>query len=74
MKKESLSFIEAVKFLAKRYNIELEEEHESAEQQQSRLKREALFLLNHRVMRYFVSQLLKSKEPLQYIEARFNSE
>lgn len=73
MKKEALSFIEAVKFLAKRYNIDIEEEAESSEQQQSRLKREALFLLNDRVMKYYISQLLKSDQPLKYIEARFNS-
>lgn len=39
MKRESLSFIDAVKFLAKRYNIDIEEERESEEQKQSRLKR-----------------------------------
>ena len=32
MKKESLSFIEAVKFLAKKYNVEIEEEKETSEQ------------------------------------------
>ena len=74
MKKESLSFIEAVKFLAKKYNVEIEEEKETSEQQQSRLKHEAMYLLNQRVMEYYASQLKKSKEPLQYIESRFNPE
>lgn len=74
MKRESLSFIDAVKFLAKRYNIDIEEERESEEQKQARLKREALLALNHRVMMFFVSNLLKSKEPLAYIEKRFNQE
>ena len=72
MKRESLSFIDAVKFLAKRYNIDIEEERESEEQKQARLRREALLALNHRVMMFFVSNLLKSKEPLAYIEKRFN--
>ena len=74
MKKEALSFIDAVKYLANRYGVEIEEEKESTEQQQARLKREAMYLLNDRVRKYFASQLLKSKEPLQYIESRFSPE
>lgn len=61
MKHEAMSFNDAVRLLAKRYNIEIEEEQESSEAREARMKREALTLLNQRVADYYV-QLINTKE------------
>lgn len=61
MKHEGISFVEAVKILAKKYNIEIEEEQESAEQRESRMKREALQGLNERVANYY-RELIQTTE------------
>ncbi len=62
MKHEALTFPEAVKKLAKRYGIEVEEDTSSPEEQQARLKREALAGINERVAAFYAGQI-RAKTP-----------
>ena len=62
MKHEAMTFAEAVKFLGKKYGIEIEEEQESAEAREARMKREALQLLNERVANFY-RELIQSNRP-----------
>ena len=57
MKKEGYTYPEAVRALAKKYSIEIEEEQEDAEAYTRRMKREALLALNERVAKFYVSKI-----------------
>jgi DNA primase len=57
MKHEQLSYYEALKFLAKKYNIELKEKELTDEQKQAFNERESLFILNNYAKDYFVKIL-----------------
>ncbi len=46
MKHEQLSYVEALKYLAKKYSIEVEEKELTQEQQEAYNERESLFILN----------------------------
>ena len=59
---EGYTYIEAIRHLAKKYNIELEEEEETDEQRVSRDRRESLFIVNEFAAGWFHDQLLKSDE------------
>ncbi len=61
MKNEGLTFPEAVKKLAARYSIDVEEDTDSPEKQQARMKREALAGLNERVATFYAS-LIRRKD------------
>ena len=76
MKHENLTFVEAVKVLANKYNIEIDEEPESAEARESRMRHEALVGLNERVAKFYV-ELIHSKEGAtawNYAVARFTTD
>jgi DNA primase len=62
MEYEHFSYPEALKFLAKRYHIEIEEEEQTAEQIQEKNEKESLFLLNQFAQSYFSKNLLESAE------------
>lgn len=57
MKHEQLSYFEALKFLAKRYNIEVEERELTDEQKEEYNERESLFIINEYARDYFVNTL-----------------
>lgn len=59
MRYKNLSFPEAVKELAKKYNIEIEEDNEPQTQEdlQKSLKRDSMFTINQRVADYFVEAI-----------------
>lgn len=57
MKHEQLSYYEALKFLAKKYNIEIQEREFTDEQKQAYNERESLFILNDYARDYFVNTL-----------------
>lgn len=57
MKRDNLSFPEAVKSLAHRYGIEIEEEKETEQQIQLRQKRESMFIINQKASDFYVSEL-----------------
>lgn len=57
MKHEQLSYYEALKFLAKKYSIEVKEKELTDEQKQAFNERESLFILNNYAKDYFVNTL-----------------
>ena len=61
-KQEHLSFSEAIKWLAKRYNIELEEEEQTAEQQLEQSERESLGVVQQWAMSWSIDQLWNTDE------------
>lgn len=62
MEHEGLSYPEALKFLAKKYHIPIEEKKLSPEQKQHQSDRESMFVLNEYAQKYFRSVLLNSPE------------
>lgn len=62
MEMEGYTYVEALRHLAKKYGIELEEEEETEEQRVSRNKRESLFIVNEFAASWFHDQLLHADE------------
>ncbi|GAP71255.1 DNA primase [Candidatus Symbiothrix dinenymphae] len=62
MKHEQMSYPEALKYLAKKYNIEVRETELTDEQKQAHNEREALFIINGFAQKTFTDQLLISEE------------
>ena len=60
MKHEQLSFPEAVRLIAEKYNFELEETEQTAEEQQLRDERESLFIITKFAKEYFESNLFET--------------
>jgi DNA primase len=61
-KQEHLSFVEAIRWLAKRYNIELEEEEQSEEQQLEQSERESLAVVQQWALDWSVDQLWNAED------------
>lgn len=57
MEHEQLNYYEALKFLAKKYNIEIQEKELTEEQIQARSTRESMFVVNNYARDYFSSVL-----------------
>lgn len=57
MEHEQISYYEALKFLAKKYNIEFQEREFSPEEQAARNDRESMFLVNDYAQKHFSSTL-----------------
>jgi DNA primase len=74
MEHEHYSYPEALKFLAKKYNIEIEEEEMTPEMQQELDERESMFAVNSFVSKYFQHNLWESEEgksvALTYLKER----
>jgi len=74
MEHEHYTYPEALKFLAKKYNIEVEEEEQTPEQIQELNEKESLFAVSAFAQKYFSDQLFKSEEGksigLSYFKAR----
>ncbi|MDU1905660.1 MAG: DNA primase [Dysgonomonas sp.] len=62
MKHEQLSYYEALKYLAKKYNIEVQEKELTEEQKNAYNERESLFILNEYARNYFVNTLQQHQE------------
>lgn len=62
MKLEQLSFTEALRYLAKKYNIEIEEHELTDEEQQAETDRENMLAVNDFAMRYFEKNLKDTQE------------
>ncbi|HCO66483.1 MAG TPA: DNA primase [Dysgonomonas sp.] len=62
MKHEQLSYHEALKYLAKKYNIEVEERELTEEQKMAYNERESLFIINEHARTYFVNMLHQHQE------------
>ena len=62
MKHEQLSYYEALKFLAKKYNIEVVEKELTNEEKQAQSDRDSMFILNEFARDYFVKALHENPE------------
>ncbi|NGZ90686.1 DNA primase [Psychroflexus maritimus] len=60
MEHEHLTYPEAIKYLAKKYGIEIEETEQSSEEKQKASERESLFLVSEFARDYFQQQLLET--------------
>lgn len=57
MKHEQLSYYEALKYLAKKYNIEVQEKELTEQQKNAYNERESLFIINEYARTYFINTL-----------------
>lgn len=73
-KKENRTFVEAVKTLADKAHIKIEEQEESVEAKQKRLHREALWIANRQVADFYRKQFLQSKEAQGYAYHRWGED
>ena len=62
MDHEQMTYPEALRYLAKKYNIEIEEKEQTPEQVQAQSSRESLQIVNSYAQKYFSDQLLNTDE------------
>jgi DNA primase len=62
MEHDKLSYVEALRWLAKRYNIEIEETELSPEQKQQQQTGDSLYIINSFASKFFEDQLWNSTE------------
>lgn len=62
MEHEQLSYIDALKYLAKKYNIEVEETEQTNEEKAASDKRESLLTVNSYAQKYFTNLLLNDQK------------
>lgn len=62
MEHEHFTYPEAIKYLAKKYNIEVEETEQSDEQKQEADERESMYLVSEFASQYFQNILLKTNQ------------
>ncbi|MFL2629870.1 MAG: CHC2 zinc finger domain-containing protein, partial [Flavobacteriaceae bacterium] len=62
MEHEHFSYPDALRFLAKKYNIIIEETQESEEEKVKANEKETLFLINQYAMSFFKENLFKKEE------------
>lgn len=79
MEHEHFSYPEAIKYLAKKYNIEIEETQQTDEDKQAASERESMYLVNAFAQEFFINQMMKTDEGksigLSYFKERgFNEE
>lgn len=74
MKKEGMTFPEAVRFLAKKYGIKIDESVPSADEEEAYRKKEAMWIANDELSKEFEKQLLSHKEAKEYAYERWGRE
>ncbi len=78
MEHEHFSYVEALKYLAQKYNIEIEETQQSAEMVEQQSKREGLYVVNEFAKDFFTHNLFEHEEGksvgLSYFKERGFSE
>ncbi len=62
MEKEAMTYPDALRFLAKKYNIDIQEEEQSPEQIQSHNDRESLFVVSSFAQKHFSENLYNTDE------------
>jgi len=62
MKHEKMSYPEALKYLAKKYHITIEEKELTDEEKQQKTERESLLIITQFAQKYFTDNLFNSKE------------
>ena len=74
MEHEQISYPDALRWLAKKYNIEIHERELSAEEKQQATDRESMFIVNEWAKNYFIDILKKNPDGqaigLQYFRSR----
>lgn len=74
MELEKYSYVEALRWLANRYNIEIEETEVSNEMKKQLMMADSLFIINSFAQKYFSTQLFETEEgrshALSYLEER----
>lgn len=73
-KAENKTFVEAVRTLAQKTNVQIEEQEESVEEKQKRMHREALWITNKQVADFYRKQFLQSKEAQEYAYKRWGKD
>ncbi len=62
MEHEQMSYPEALRFLAEKYNIAIEETESTPEQDEARSHRESLYIVTEWAQKYFIDNLLNTDE------------
>ncbi len=62
MEHEHMTYPEALRYLAKKYHIEIEETQTTEEYDEAKLLKESLFIINDYATKYFIEKLWKSEE------------
>ena len=62
MDHEQMTYPEALRYLAKKYHIEIEEKEQTPEQKEKQSSRESLQIVNTFAQKYFTKQLLEGEE------------
>lgn len=74
MEHEKYSYVEALRWLANKYNVEIEETETSPELKQQQLLADSLYAINHFAQKYFTNALLNTDEGqdvgLSYLKER----
>ena len=74
MEHEKFSYVEALRWLANRYNVEIEETEVSSEQKQQQQTAESLHIINAFAQKFYAEQLLATEDGqnngLSYLEER----
>jgi DNA primase len=74
MDHEKYSYVEALRWLANKYNVEIEETESTPEQKLQQQAADSLYILNNFAQKYFTEQLFKSEEghdvALSYLHER----
>ena len=71
MEHENMSYPEAVRWLGRKYGIEVEEREETIEEKQARLKRESLMIVNEKVHDFYRMEFLNDKAAQNYAYKRW---
>ena len=74
MEQEKYSYVEALRWLAAKYNVDIEETETSPEYKQQQQVADSLYIINHFAQKYFSDALLNSEEgqdiALSYLKER----
>lgn len=74
MEHEKLSYVEALKWLANRYNVEVEETESSPEKKLAQQTSESLFIINQFAQQFYAHQLFETEDGqnigLEYLKER----
>lgn len=62
MEHEKYSYVEALKWLANRYGIEIEETFQTDEQRQTQLVADSIYIINQFAQQFFTQQLFETEE------------
>lgn len=62
MEHEQMSYVEALKYIAKKYGIEVKDKEESAEQVEERLRHESLLIVNDFAQKFYTKTLLDTPD------------